>query len=491
MRIVSASVLALMLVHLSARADGTALVFDPPSNVRTQANSSSQILCSITERNKSIKTQRQQGVWFLTDACGTPGWIHSSQIKQYTTMRVRIASTPVRSAKSETASILCKSAGGVRTFKKDGVWYETDYCGGPGWIAASALESSASPVPVTANVGSRWLAAAPACASSFQCQEASVLPVCADAATAECIDGKCHFQRKPQSTCPCYASELRECPSAANQFNYCVSTDVNSAIWQVQGSTAVCGPSEATCDPRRAECPAGTQTTLFNASTQSWVPSGECVPARTCPRDGETRVCDPSPSCKGSQTYSASGWSGCVATPGCIESPIYLVDPQTGPQVDVASVTCFGSPTTGPPRPMPTPRLVNIANGAVLTLEHAGGMSMNLNSSRFKDARVQILFDGAGKMTHVVFRSMKVRNGTAKVDRDAAMGDLREVNGGFQLVRDLEAPLILRVTTDKMKQRFHNEVNLHCGRTVVYGHYVGTELEVESYEGYAGMAYFY
>lgn len=85
---------------------------------------------------------------------------------------------------------------------------------------------------------------------------------------------------------------------------------------------------------------------------------------------------------------------------------------------------------------------------------------------------------------------LKVRSGPNKIDRDAAMGDLRGTDSGFQLVRDLEAPLSLRAT-DKMKVRLRNQLNLHCGRVVVYGHFVGAELEVESYESFGDMGYDY
>ena len=61
------------------RTDGqTAVVFDPPSNVR--ATPDSKILCSINQR-KQINIYRSTGSWYYTDACGKMGIIHSSQIR--------------------------------------------------------------------------------------------------------------------------------------------------------------------------------------------------------------------------------------------------------------------------------------------------------------------------------------------------------------------------------------------------------------------------
>lgn len=57
---------------------GAALVFDPPSNIRSSPNGS--ILCSVTSRG-TIAIQGQAGDWYLTDACGSTGYIHKGQIR--------------------------------------------------------------------------------------------------------------------------------------------------------------------------------------------------------------------------------------------------------------------------------------------------------------------------------------------------------------------------------------------------------------------------
>jgi hypothetical protein len=56
----------------------TALVFDPPSNVRTSPGGS--ILCSV-EASTYINTYGHSGSWYRTDACGEMGVIDISQIQ--------------------------------------------------------------------------------------------------------------------------------------------------------------------------------------------------------------------------------------------------------------------------------------------------------------------------------------------------------------------------------------------------------------------------
>jgi hypothetical protein len=56
----------------------TALVFDPPSNVRATPNG--EILCSV-EASTYINIYENSGSWYRTDACGQIGVIDSSQIR--------------------------------------------------------------------------------------------------------------------------------------------------------------------------------------------------------------------------------------------------------------------------------------------------------------------------------------------------------------------------------------------------------------------------
>jgi hypothetical protein len=57
---------------------GVAIVFDPPSNIRITPNGA--ILCSITSKG-TIPIQGKRGDWYETDYCGSPGYIHKGQVK--------------------------------------------------------------------------------------------------------------------------------------------------------------------------------------------------------------------------------------------------------------------------------------------------------------------------------------------------------------------------------------------------------------------------
>jgi len=57
---------------------GVAIVFDPPSNVRTRPNG--QIICSVREQ-ATINIYGSENGWYRTDVCGTLGFIHKSQIR--------------------------------------------------------------------------------------------------------------------------------------------------------------------------------------------------------------------------------------------------------------------------------------------------------------------------------------------------------------------------------------------------------------------------
>lgn len=56
----------------------SAIVFDPPSNVRSRPNGTIQ--CSVRARQE-ISIYGKEGQWFLTDYCGRTGYIHESQVR--------------------------------------------------------------------------------------------------------------------------------------------------------------------------------------------------------------------------------------------------------------------------------------------------------------------------------------------------------------------------------------------------------------------------
>lgn len=57
------------------------LVFDPPSNVRSSPNG--DIICSIDEISIIRVYVEPQDGWYSTQACGSGGWIHESQIRVF------------------------------------------------------------------------------------------------------------------------------------------------------------------------------------------------------------------------------------------------------------------------------------------------------------------------------------------------------------------------------------------------------------------------
>jgi hypothetical protein len=471
----------------SARADDFGIVFDPPSNVRASPDLSSAIQCTVTVKNRTIKTYSTNGPWFETDACGQRGWIHTTQIHTYTQARVKTAQASVRKTTSTSAVVLCKADGGVRVTKHQGNWFATDYCGGLGWINASDVDTG--PIASSTSSGSQKLitASAPSCTGSTDCTNAGVLPVCADAATAACVSNKCEYTRSLQSTCPCYAGEVRECPTNGQEFNYCFVTAPNQTIWQVSGSTPVCGPTQVACNPQLPDCTTGHATTSFDSGSSTWV-AGSCQPDPSCPQVGSSRQCNTGNALcpTGLQTYSSAGWSTCVPVGDCTpHAPTYVVDPQGGPTVNVSSVTCLGSGTTGPPYPKKSAAITEEGTGKVTTLENAGSMAFNLTSSQFKNARVQVTFDASNQVTQVQFLTITYRN----VVSDAALGTIADTGGQLVLQR-VGLPSLVLSGTDREMTRLRHSLVLHCGQPVVIGKYLtASSFQVDSDDTFGDMGY--
>jgi hypothetical protein len=57
---------------------GVAIVYDPPSNVRSSPNGTIQ--CAVRTR-QAINIYRKEGQWYLTDYCGPTGYIHEGQVR--------------------------------------------------------------------------------------------------------------------------------------------------------------------------------------------------------------------------------------------------------------------------------------------------------------------------------------------------------------------------------------------------------------------------
>lgn len=57
---------------------GAALVYDPPSNIRSSPNGA--IICSVRSR-AYINVYGRTGDWYSTDFCGVNGYIHQNQLR--------------------------------------------------------------------------------------------------------------------------------------------------------------------------------------------------------------------------------------------------------------------------------------------------------------------------------------------------------------------------------------------------------------------------
>jgi serine/threonine-protein kinase len=56
----------------------TAIVIDPPTNIRVQPNG--KIICSLKTRIR-INVYEYNNGWYITDVCGGTGYIHESQLR--------------------------------------------------------------------------------------------------------------------------------------------------------------------------------------------------------------------------------------------------------------------------------------------------------------------------------------------------------------------------------------------------------------------------
>ncbi len=69
---------------------GVAIVFDPPSYVRTTPTPTGSILCPVRSV-RTINIYESTDGWYKTDACGSPGYIHQSQITFNATSSKQVA----------------------------------------------------------------------------------------------------------------------------------------------------------------------------------------------------------------------------------------------------------------------------------------------------------------------------------------------------------------------------------------------------------------
>jgi serine/threonine-protein kinase len=122
---------------------GVAIVFDPPSYVRTAPTPTGSILCPVRSV-RTINIYESTDGWYKTDVCGSPGYIYQSQITFNATSSKQVATVfdpPSNVRTNPNGDILC-SVRSVKTIdvyrSKDG-WYQTDVCGSMGYIHSSQI----------------------------------------------------------------------------------------------------------------------------------------------------------------------------------------------------------------------------------------------------------------------------------------------------------------------------------------------------------------
>lgn len=179
----------------------------------------------------------------------------------------------------------------------------------------------------------------PACSGDTDCITAAANIACA--VSAGCVNGQCRFNTATTGTCPCYENDIRWCPTADWDAQFCVRVDPMSTTatqWQVDGAgKPVCGPTQVPCPTGRAGCPNGTVGTKYDLGSHTWVPdlNAPCVASPPCPNEGATRGCPTGdPSCPtGIQTFRGDDWDPeCVKPPSCtpVPPPPPPCDPRQG-----------------------------------------------------------------------------------------------------------------------------------------------------------------
>jgi hypothetical protein len=143
-------------IPVSSQSARSALVFDPPSNIRTTPNGN--ILCTIKART-TINVYNVSNGWYSTDACGGWGYIHQSQIRlqsSNTTQNPSVFCDVVNIQQGQLALRLSpngRSRAGlnngntVRLIREQGIWFYVKVVQGPnsrvngleGWVNSNYL----------------------------------------------------------------------------------------------------------------------------------------------------------------------------------------------------------------------------------------------------------------------------------------------------------------------------------------------------------------
>ena len=118
---------------------GSALVIDPPSNVRSQPNG--PIICAVKDV-QTIQIGVSQGDWYLTNYCGDLGFIHMSQLN-FRTQTALVIDPPSNVRSQPNGPLICAvpQQMPIQVFNPEGDWYRTNFCqsGSIGFIHRSQL----------------------------------------------------------------------------------------------------------------------------------------------------------------------------------------------------------------------------------------------------------------------------------------------------------------------------------------------------------------
>ena len=104
----------------------TALVIDPPSNIRRTPNG--EIICAVSSP-QTIVILSPQGDWYPTDFCGESGFIHKSQLR-LKTQQAWVIDPPSNVRSQPNGQILCviNQRSQIEVSDQVAGWYRTNIC---------------------------------------------------------------------------------------------------------------------------------------------------------------------------------------------------------------------------------------------------------------------------------------------------------------------------------------------------------------------------
>lgn len=141
---------------VTAQPMGQGVVFDPPSNVRVSPNGA--IMCSVTTV-APINIYGSSNGWYITDACGSRGYIHSSQVRLQSNpppeqvpvicevINIQRGQLALRFSPNGQSKAGLDNGNTVGLLSQQGIWYKVRVIQGPnnrvnrleGWVNSNYL----------------------------------------------------------------------------------------------------------------------------------------------------------------------------------------------------------------------------------------------------------------------------------------------------------------------------------------------------------------